>query len=112
MLEKTASSASSMPLSLAGSRNCVSRMEEDGTSWIHASSIVAVSSPIRILELAMTEAGWAETDCGAADDEDDKWELINQAMAIPPARMIPYVKSFCSDTDGSGCQSGLFIGMI
>ena len=60
----------------------------------------------------MTEAGLADTDFGAADDEDDKCELINQAMAIPPARMIPYVKSFCSDTDLSGCQSGLFIGMI
>ena len=101
-----------MPRSLAGSRNCVSRMEEDGASWIHPSSTVAVSSPIRILELAMTEAGWAETACGAADDEDDKWELINQAMAIPPARMIPYVKSFCLDTDWSRSQSGLFIGMI
>ena len=112
MLEKTASSASSMPRSLASSRNCVSRMEEDGTSWLRPSSTVAVSSPIRILDLAMTEAGWAETDCGAADDEDDKWELINQAMAIPPVRIIPYVKSFCSDTDRSGCQSGLFIGMI
>ena len=101
-----------MPNSLAGSRNCVSRIEEDGASWIHPSSTVAVSSPIRILELAMMEAGWAEIACGAADDENDKWKLINQAMAIPPARMIPYVKSFCLDTDGSRSQSGLFIGMI
>ena len=97
---------------MEGSRNCVNRMEEDGASRIHPSLTLAVNSPIRTLELAIAETGWAGVGCGAEDGEGAERELINQAMAIPPARMIPYVKSFCSDKGGYGTHGSLFIGMI